>query len=333
MLFWMLAAPASVNDKHQAVGVILLAATLLIVGRRYLRCPRRHLPWWGWTGLGIILAAELLLDLQVAWVSTYFTPIVWTGYILLADGLVASLRDESRLAEAPGQFLALALCSVPLWTLFELYNLRLENWTYVGLPDSNAQQALGYAWAFATIWPALYETTDLVEALGFFRTPAAPRPPLTPRGLRLIVAVGLLLVTIPVVLTPAIGSYLFGAVWVGFALLLDPITYHWQGRSLLRDWEAGERTRLCSLLAAGWICGIFWEFWNYWAGARWVYIFPMAQRWKIFEMPLPGYFGFPAFAVECWVMYEFLRTLRRRLVAVRERAAVSSQEVSSGEAG
>lgn len=309
------------NDKHQAVGIILLAVTLLITGRRYRRCSRRRLPCWGWAGLGIIVAAEVLLDLRVAWVSTFFTPIVWTGYILLADGLVTSLQGESRLAESPLQFVALFLCSVPLWTIFELYNLRLENWTYIGIPDSTVQDALGFFWAFGTIWPAIYETADLVEALGFFRTFRFPGRVLTPRSRQVITIAGLLLVTIPLAVPPAIGSYLFGAVWIGFALLLDPITYHWGGPSLLRDWEAGEAAKLCSLLAAGWICGIFWEFWNYWAGARWVYVFPIAQKWKIFEMPLPGYFGFPAFAVECWVMYEFLRTFRRRLAPRREPVA------------
>lgn len=301
--------------------MMLVAVTLLIMGRRYFRCPRRRLPWWGWAGLGIILAAEVLLDLRVAWVSTFFTPIAWTGYILLADGLVASLQGESRLAESLGQFLALFLCSVPLWLIFELYNLRLENWTYIGIPDSTVQEALGFFWAFGTIWPAIYETADLVEALGFFRTFESSGHLLTARRRRVIAIVGLLLVTIPLAIPPAIGSYLFGAVWVGFALLLDPITYHWRGPSLLRDWEAGDATKLCSLFAAGWVCGIFWEFWNYWAGARWVYVFPIAQKWKIFEMPLPGYFGFPAFAVECWVMYEFLRTFKRRLAPRREPVA------------
>ena len=321
MLFWRLAAPALVNDKHQTVGMLLLAATLLIVGRRYLRLPRRRVPWWGWAGLAIILSAEILLDLRVGWVSTFFTPIAWTGYILLADGLVASLEGESRLSESPAHFAALFLCSVPLWTIFEVYNLRLNNWTYVGIPDSIAQQALGFFWAFGTIWPAIYETADLVESLGFFRLSGSYHRALTARTRLLIAVAGLLLLVVPVAAPPAIGSYLFGAVWVGFALLLDPIVYHRGGHSLLRDWEAGDYTKLCSLFAAGWICGIFWEFWNYWAGARWVYIFPIAQKWKIFEMPLPGYFGFPAFAVECWAMYEFLRTLRRRVATVREPAA------------
>ena len=46
-----------------------------------------------------------------------------------------------------------------------------------------------------------------------------------------------------------------------------------------------------------------WEFWNNWAAAKWNYIFPMFQRWKIFEMPAPGYLGFLPFALECFAMY------------------------------
>jgi len=28
---------------------------------------------------------------------------------------------------------------------------------------------------------------------------------------------------------------------------------------------------------------------------------------KLFEMPLPGYLGFPPFALECYAMYHWLR--------------------------
>jgi hypothetical protein len=54
---------------------------------------------------------------------------------------------------------------------------------------------------------------------------------------------------------------------------------------------------------AGWVCGWLWEFWNNWAAAKWHYIFPIGQNWKIFEMPVPGYLGFLPFALECFVMY------------------------------
>jgi len=114
---------------------------------------------------------------------------------------------------------------------------------------------------------------------------------------------------------------LFGPVWLGFALLLDPLNYAGRGQSLLRAWQEGENKRLWSLLLAGLICGVFWEFWNYWATAKWLYVFPLWQDWKIFEMPLPGYLGFPAFAAECYVMYEFLRTARDHLLRARGAAA------------
>jgi hypothetical protein len=58
-----------------------------------------------------------------------------------------------------------------------------------------------------------------------------------------------------------------------------------------------------SFLVAGCVCGWLWEFWNYWAAARWTYTFPILQQWKIFEMPLPGYLAYPVFALECFAMY------------------------------
>jgi hypothetical protein len=53
-----------------------------------------------------------------------------------------------------------------------------------------------------------------------------------------------------------------------------------------------------------------WEFWNYWAVSRWTYTVPYQLfGWKVFEMPALGYLGYPPFAVECWAMYVFLRSL------------------------
>ena len=35
---------------------------------------------------------------------------------------------------------------------------------------------------------------------------------------------------------------------------------------------------------------------------------------KLFEMPLPGYVGFPAFAFECFTMYVFVRAAIGRVI-------------------
>ena len=43
---------------------------------------------------------------------------------------------------------------------------------------------------------------------------------------------------------------------------------------------------------------------------------PILERMKLFEMPLPGYLGFPAFAFECFTMYLCLRLIARRVRAM-----------------
>jgi hypothetical protein len=303
---------------HLAVGIFLLLVTISFLATRYFRVPKRHgFRWWGWAGLAIITVAECLLYFRVPWLTTFFTPVAWTGYLLLADALVASLNGASLLGRSPRDFLWLCFWSVPLWLIFEAYNLRLENWVYRGLPQNPLLLGFGYVWSFATIWPALFETAELLQALGLFSRPGR-RVVFSGSSRGLMFLIGLVAVSVPVLVPERLGSYLFGLVWIGFVLLLDPLSYRWKGWSFLGELEQGKTLALRSFLAAGWVCGILWEFWNYWAAARWVYVFPIGQSWRIFAMPALGYLGFLPFALETKVMYELLRTVRGKL-SVRHR--------------
>jgi hypothetical protein len=318
------------NSAHVPLGMAIVGVTVGFFGLRYFtRQKQGEFRLWGWAGLGVLFLAELSLLLGVRWVAIYFTPLCWTAYLLIIDAAVASLKGWSRLARAPRGFFILALASIPLWLIFEAYNLRMQNWTYVGLPANVMARNLGYAWSFATIWPAIFETADFVRCLGFFEKPARPRHRFKPVTLVITAFLGFLFLTIPVLVPAGLGRYLFGPVWAGFVLLLDPLNYRWGAHSFLRDWEKGESSTLGSFLAAGFICGILWEFWNYWATARWIYIFPIMQGWKIFEMPLAGYLGFPAFALGCFTMYEFLKILGRRLGQLRHGKEMAQYYPSS----
>ncbi len=307
------------TNFHVAVGIAALTAVGALLASKYFRAPKRgSFPPYGWLGLAIIAGGELGLLLKCAVVRTFFTPIAWTGYLLLTDAAVRRLRGSSRLTDSPRQFLELCFWSVPLWLIFEAYNLRLNNWRYTGLPSNPWAAGVGYVWSFATIWPAIFETADLVEGLLSIQAHRTARPVMQKRSLATFSFLGLVMVTVPLVVSQQVSRYLFGLVWLGFIFLLDPLNYLGSGDSLLRDWQKGDGRRLKALLASGMICGLLWEFWNYWAGAKWNYIFPIAQHWKIFEMPLPGYLGFPPFAVECFVMYEFVQTARRKLARATE---------------
>jgi hypothetical protein len=242
-----------------------------------------------------MLATALLLA-GVRFVKVFLTPIVWTGYTLSVDGAVYAARGRSLVTTAPRAFGCLAAVSVPLWLVFEAYNLRLENWRYEGLPEQTAARILGYLWSFATIWPAVLVTTDFLLATRKQSTDA-PRRGLAPWWC--FVGAGLLLT--PLLVPKDASQYLFGLVWVGFVFLLDPLN-----AKAGRPSAIANRSRFSALLGAGTICGFVWEFWNYWATARWVYTFPIFQDWKVFEMPIPGYLGFPAFALEIFTMYTFV---------------------------
>ena len=301
-------------NPHVAPGIFALAITVFYLAWRCFRAKKRgRFRWWGWAGLTVILATEFLNFRGVAWVGTYFTPLAWTGYLLLADSLVCSLKGESLLSSRPWRFFSLAFWSVPLWLIFEAYNLRLQNWKYVGLPENPVLLYLGYFWSFATIWPAIFETAELVGALGIFTKKNSLRRAFKSSTLRVLLICGAALVVVPLAAPVGVAQYLFGAVWIGFILFLDPLNYRWNGFSFLRRFEAGENAAFWNFIAAGWICGILWEFWNYWAAAKWLYIFPIGQSWKVFEMPLAGFLGFLPFALECKVMFEFLQNLKARM--------------------
>ncbi len=262
---------------------------------------------YGIVGLFIIAGAELLLVMQVRIVQAWFTPIVWTGYILLVDDLVFRLRGRSLLRNRRREFLMMLPLSVGFWLIFEVYNFRLQNWFYIGLPDTIWLRDIGFFWAFATILPGIFETAELLEGLGILRNRRTPPIRFSGRLHLLAVLTGLIFLVVPPLLPLPLAAYTFGFVWLGFILVLDPLNYRWGAESLLAQWEQGRWRRTLTVLLAGLICGLLWEFWNYWAIGKWIYAVPILSDIKLFEMPVAGFLGFPPFALECYVMYNTAR--------------------------
>ena len=267
----------------------------------------------GWIGLGIILAAEAALAAGQPLVARWFTPIVWTGYVLLADALVARRTGWSYVTTHRVDGVLVALVSILCWWLFEWYNApRFWRggadaaglwWQYHGLEPNPWLRRLGYDWAFATIFPALFLTAAVLRASVVRGVRVRPWRP-SPSAQRVMIALGAAMVVLPLVV---VSSWLVPAVWLGFALLLEPLNLRAGRPSWLADLGRGDASRLLALLGAGAVCGVLWEFWNYWAATRWTYTVPYLGHVKVFEMPVLGYLGFPPFALECYAMYHWLR--------------------------
>jgi hypothetical protein len=229
---------------------------------------------------------------------TAFFCFAWWSYILFVDGWVHRRRGESLLLSHPGRFAFFTVFSVGLWFLFEALNLRLGNWTYRGLPTETTLRWAGYLLGFATVVPALMETADLVDTAGILGDghirPIGWKKPVN----KYAAAAG----AAALALTLLWPGLFFPLVWVAFALLVDPVNERLGAPSLITDWREGSAKRLRVLLLSGLFCGVLWEAWNMPAGARWEYNLPGLSGVKIFEMPLPGYLGFPFFAVEVFAL-------------------------------
>jgi hypothetical protein len=269
----------------------------------------RRVPWYAWIGLAVMAISEAAMLSKIEPFWSWHTPVAWTGYILFIDGLVWARRGASLIRDNRAEAVFVAIVGVPMWIVFEFYNkYTLHNWYYIGLPEVLLVRYAGYAWAFATITLGLMETAELVGALRDRRAPpdrraAPPRVPLGAMGW-LSVTAGAAMLAVPI-LHPS--TWFAAPVWLGFIFLLDPLNAAVGAESIRGDLVSDRRDRLINLLVAGLICGFLWEFWNYWARSKWIYNVPVPPHLKIFEMPVAGFGGFPPFAVECFVMYVFVR--------------------------
>jgi len=290
----------------------------------------------GWLGIAILIGAEIFLYAGVRFVATWFTPIMWSGYIVFVDAVIAHRTGQSWLTTRRREFGFLAVLSVLSWLIFEAYNLKLKNWAYIGVPAEQWQFDLGMFWSFATITPAIFQTAELLEAWWPVMSTALreadgtkksenpfphqihPFHPLTKTSGAVLALIGLAFVAIPSALPDWLAPYTFGFVWLGFIGLLEPINLRLGQPSLLRDWQVGGRGRIGRWLAAGFVCGLLWEAWNVQTlahgGAGWLYTMPELIHNLFFglhygKMPVAGLLGFPPFAWECFALYYFLRSI------------------------
>lgn len=255
-----------------------------------------------------MLGGWVLIWTRFSWaarVQPFTFSLPWFGYILVVQAWTFRHCGSCRLTAQPGAFLLLFPVSAAFWWYFEYLNRFVQNWYYVGIGDLSAT---GYFWlatlAFSTVLPAVLGTYDLLTAwLGL--TPSEPRstrrfPRWIPFVLLAVSAAGLTFLAVW-------PDLLFPLLWLAPLLLLSAARLL-AGRPPL-DTEPGEHLwpRIARLAAAALICGFFWEMWNYYSLARWIYAVPYVNRFHLFEMPILGYAGYLPFGIECALIGDLVR--------------------------
>ena len=308
------------------LGIILLCEVFLLVDvvrRGGIVVPEGPLP-----------APDGRLGGLARWIAVNMTGLCWVAYLFVIDGVLTILarRKQDRLIASirtrPHRFALAALTGIPVWCYFDWINFQfMDAWRYHGLPDQWWQRWIGYFVAFAAISPGMFLAAQFYQFLGLKRLQLAARKSRTrdtgsmwPTVVRInlpiqivVLLLGVTFTLYPVIVGDPIGNM---TLWVSLMFLLDPVNHWLGGESIIGDWRDGRFGRTVALMVGGATCGFLWEFWNYWAVAKWTYNLPflgVLEQYRYFEMPWLGFQGFLPFAIECWVVFNFFLILAGKM--------------------
>jgi len=277
----------------------------------HLESGSQFRPWLAISvGLGVLVVSTAGLLTGVGLFANWYYLWAWYAVLLAGDGWIALRSAAGRGRD--GEFLLLGrkwyLVSVlgwssVAWFFYELLNFRLQNWYYINLPHDLMLRWVATAIAFATVFPAVFVSEALLDSFGLYHTTRWKKLPVTPRFLTGMLIAGAIMMAL-VLVWP---RYFFPLVWGASMLMVEPTVYRRnREHSLLADLERGEPGRLLRLLTGGAIIGLVWEALNIKARTKWIYTVPGLEEVKLFEMPVLGFFGFPPFAVECFILWSAL---------------------------
>lgn len=260
------------------------------------------------------IAFGLLFSRRYEQVDLWRFAICWWGVLLAVDGAVR-LRHATSPLSRPRDLLACAAGSVLFWDLFELLDLRLHDWWYVGAARTRLGSAAFSAICFATVLPAVRLGLALISPRPDAGTGIVQASPRAARILFALFAASLALVlAFPTVAFPLAWLLL----WFLFeAGLLRRGDQEPRLLSPLQAWRAGDRRVLLRLLALALPLGFLWEGLNSGAARGWVYTVPHFESPKLFEMPLAGYLGYFPFLLECGAALALIDRVAPRLRGAR----------------
>ncbi|MDN5871842.1 MAG: hypothetical protein L0H73_14115 [Nitrococcus sp.] len=283
----------------------------------------RAFPWWGWAGVGLLLAAWVL-----AWGGFPTAPSIrshsftglWLGYIVVVNALTRRRAGCCLLTDAPWRLLLLFPASAAFWWMFEYLNQFIGNWHYQHVSElAPAAAIVVSSLPFSTVLPAVVSTRDLLATFPglsrgldcWWRPPQLPRRPAAVLALILAMAALGLMAVYP--------DWLYSFVWLGPLIVITALQTLAGERSLLTPLARGDWAVLWLAALAGLACGFFWELWNWQSLARWSYSVPYVDRFHLFAMPLLGYAGYLPFGLTCIAATRLLTGMEVTPFAVRPR--------------
>lgn len=257
-------------------------------------------------GLLLLTAGQTLTQVHLRPLSDSWYALVWSGFILVADGFVYSRTGASLITRRPRDFGVMLGSSAAVWWLYEIANRWLfSSWTYSSSPDVPLwAQAMRSTLAFSTLVPATWQAALVVLSLSARRD--APRPSTGVTSRRLgwtVIGFGVALLGGAL----AWRSLALPLALVGLLLSVDASNALRRRPNLLRSVLERRLTVPLAFFFSSMVAGLVGEAWNYRADPRWTYDVRFPAGPRIFEMPLAGYLGYGFLALDVFAVYHAIR--------------------------
>ena len=264
----------------------------------------RAFPWFGWMGLAIIAVAWVLAWTRFDWFRpyqphTYFP--LWLGLILALNAVAVRRSGRSPLTDHPFVYALTFPVSSLFWWFFEYLNRYVWNWYYLGVSDMSAAEYCAYGTlCFSTVLPGVMAMAAVLGTFRFFDDSHYEnmswrpdvRSPVSRLALFVLAALGLT----GIVFFPDCA---YPLLWISPLMVFVLVQVFLKEPCILERLKVGSWGLVFRFEIAALFCGFFWETWNYWSYAKWVYAVPWVHGYQVWEMPLIGFAGYLPFGVEC----------------------------------
>ena len=289
---------------------------------------KTNFPVWFWLGLiiwGVSLFTFWAKLSNPKWL-TFWTdiPLYW-GITITLDGIVYKLTGgKSIMSQNPREIIAIGIASIPGWITYEYLNFYLEeNWYYpAGGLIPNTQFVL-YAFLGASgLMPMAFEMYTLFNVSTSFRNKYILGPKIKAGKWTKIFL--LLASFVGMFVTGLFPDNLFFLIWLApptiLAITLEELGIWTPFRPIA---EKGNWSPFLLFTLTYLVVGAILEAQNYVSAAHlahgvfdysfnpsyWQYSLPYVEKFKVFELPILGYFGYLPFAIYCWIWWIFFSYL------------------------
>jgi hypothetical protein len=299
-----------------ACGFACLYLSLLPLKKLKIRKQAKgKFPLYGYLAIVYVLAMWAISWNRFSWFESlqlHSFSFLWLGFIVIANAFLKRRNASSLFEKETLSYILVFPLSAGFWWLFEYLNRFVQNWYYQAVSQLESQQYVWFASiGFATLLPSVWVMKEIVES--YFELPSENEAVFSLNSGQCfdLAVIGIASSFGALLLLPLYPQALYPFVWVLPITLFGSysIALGHLGSGLLVDKLFLAR---CSFWAlASLFCGLLWEMWNYHSFAKWIYHISYVDVFKVFEMPLLGYFGYLPFGLCCWIPVSFLRYAMR----------------------